>query len=63
MKAKVLTTQRQLMRNLEVLPLVEAAASVNSINGNGTCRRAELRGFWQVVAAKMVVAFDVDEGT
>jgi hypothetical protein len=63
MKVKVLTTQRQLMRDLEVLLLVEAAASVKSINGNGTCRRAELRGFWQVVAAKMVVAFDVDEGT
>jgi hypothetical protein len=64
MKARVLTTQRQLMRDPEVLlPLEEAAASAKSINGNGACRRGKPLGFpEQAVAAKMVVAVDVDEG-
>ncbi|XP_066376554.1 uncharacterized protein [Miscanthus floridulus] len=63
MKAQVLTTQRQLMRDPEVLlPLEEAAASVKSVNGNGACRRGKPLGFpEQAVAAKMVVAVDVDE--
>lgn len=62
-KAQVLTTQRQLMRDPEVLPrLEEANASVKSINGNGACRRGKPLGFpEQPVAAKMVVAVDVDE--
>nr|AFV13469.1 Tac7077 [Coix lacryma-jobi] len=61
-KAQVLSTQRQLMRDLELLPLEEATASVKSINGNGACRRGKPLGFpEQAVAAKMVVAVDVDE--
>ena len=64
MKAQVLATQRQLMRDPEVLlPLEEAAASAKSVNGNGACRRGKPLGFpEQAVAAKMVVAVDVDEG-
>lgn len=63
MKARVLTRQRQLMRDPEVLPLEEAAASAKSMNVNGACRRGKPLGFpEQAVAAKMVVAVDVDEG-
>jgi hypothetical protein len=50
------------MRDLEVLPLQEATASAKSINLNAACHRGKLLGFWQVVAPKMVVAVDVDEG-
>ena len=62
-KAQVLTRQRQLMRDPEVLPLEEAAATAKTLNGNGACRRGKPLGFpEQAVAAKMVVAVDVDEG-
>ncbi|CAN6172865.1 unnamed protein product [Urochloa humidicola] len=61
-KAQVLTRQRQLMRDPEVLPLEEAASSAKTLNGNGACRRGKPLGFpEQAVAAKMVVAVDVDE--
>lgn len=63
-KAQVLTRQRQLMRDLEVLSLEEAAASAKTLSGNGACRRGKPLGFpEQAVASKMVVAVDVDEGT
>ena len=62
-KAQVLTRQRQLMRDPEVLPLEEAAATAKTLNGNGACRRGRPLGFpEQAGAAKMVVAVDVDEG-
>ena len=62
-KAQVLTRQRQLMRDPEVLPLEEAAATAKTLNENGACRRGKPLGFpEQAVAAKMVVAVDVDEG-
>lgn len=61
MKAQVLTTQRQLMRDPEVLPLEEAATG-KSMNVNGACRRGKPLGFPEQAAAKMVVAVDVDEG-
>ena len=62
-KAQVLTRQRQLMRDPEVLPLEEAAATAKTLNGNGAYRRGKPLGFpEQAVAAKMVVAVDVDEG-
>jgi len=61
-KAQVLTRQRQLMRDPEVLPLEEAAATAKTLNENGACRRGKPLGFpEQAVAAKMVVAVDVDE--
>ncbi|CAN6198468.1 unnamed protein product [Urochloa humidicola] len=61
-KAQVLTRQRQLMRDPEVLPLEEAASSAKTLNGNSACRRGKPLGFpEQAVAAKMVVAVDVDE--
>jgi hypothetical protein len=53
-----------MMRDLEVLPLEEAAASAKTLSGNGACRRGKPLGFpEQAVASKMVVAVDVDEGT
>jgi len=62
-KEQVLTRQRQLMRDPEVLPPEEAAATAKTLNGNGACRRGRPLGFpEQAVAAKMVVAVDVDEG-
>lgn len=60
MKAQVLTTQRQLMRDPDVLPLEEAATG-KSMNVNGACRRGKRLGFPEQAAAKMVVAVDVDE--
>ncbi|OEL20921.1 hypothetical protein BAE44_0018059 [Dichanthelium oligosanthes] len=61
-KAQVLTRQRLLVRDPEVLPLEEAAASAKTLNGNGACRRGKPLGFpEQAVATKMVVAVDVDE--
>nr|CAB3467334.1 unnamed protein product [Digitaria exilis] len=61
-KAQVLTRQRQLTRDPEVLPLEEVAASAKSVNANGACRRGKPLGFpEQAVASKMVVAVDVDE--
>nr|CAB3469852.1 unnamed protein product [Digitaria exilis] len=61
-KAQVLTRQRQLMRDPEVLQLEEVAASAKSLNANGACRRGKPLGFpEQAVASKMVVAVDVDE--
>jgi len=62
-KAQVLTRQRQLMRDPEVLPPEEAAATAKTLNENGACRRGRPLGFpEQAGAAKMVVAVDVDEG-
>ena len=61
MKTQVVTTQQQLMRDLEVLPLDEATASAKSMNVNGACQRGKpLRFLEQVVV--MEVAVDVDEG-
>ena len=41
----------------------EAAATTKTLNANGACRRGKLLWFpEQAVAAKMVVAVDVDEG-
>jgi hypothetical protein len=60
-KAEVLTTPRQLLRDPEVLPLEEVGGK--GLNGNGACRRGKPLGFPQHPgAAKMVVAVDVDEG-
>jgi len=40
----------------------EAAATTKTLNANGACRRGKLLWFpEQAVAAKMVVAVDVDE--
>ncbi|XP_062228325.1 uncharacterized protein LOC133926408 [Phragmites australis] len=59
-KAQVLTTQRQLLCDPEVLPLEDAGTK--TLNGNGACRRGKPLGFPEhAVAAKMVVAVDVDE--
>ncbi|KAL6861178.1 hypothetical protein ACP4OV_016878 [Aristida adscensionis] len=59
-KAQVLTTHRQLLRDPEVLPLEDAGAK--SLNGNGACRRGKPLGFPEhPAAAKIVVAVDVDE--
>ncbi|GJN29411.1 hypothetical protein PR202_gb17637 [Eleusine coracana subsp. coracana] len=59
-KAQVLTTPRQLLRDPEVLPLEEVGGK--SLNGNGACRRGKPLGFPEHPgAAKMVVAVDVDE--
>jgi hypothetical protein len=61
MKTQVVTMQRQLMRDLEVLPLEEATASAKSMNVNGACQRGKLLRFLEQVVV-MVVAVDVDEG-
>uniref|UniRef100_A0A804MUS8 Uncharacterized protein n=1 Tax=Zea mays TaxID=4577 RepID=A0A804MUS8_MAIZE len=61
MKTQVVTTQRQLMRDLEVLPLEEATTSAKSMNVNGACQRGKLLRFLEQVVV-MVVAVDVDEG-
>ncbi|KAL6606792.1 hypothetical protein ACP70R_042445 [Stipagrostis hirtigluma subsp. patula] len=59
-KAQVLTSPRQLLRDPEVLPLEEPGAK--SLNGNGACRRGRPLGFPEIPgAAKLVVAVDVDE--
>lgn len=59
-KAQVLTTPRQLLRDPEVLPLEEVGGK--SLNGNGACRRGKPLGFPENPGpAKMVVAVDVDE--
>ncbi|ONM26590.1 Haloacid dehalogenase-like hydrolase (HAD) superfamily protein [Zea mays] len=60
MKTQVVTTQRQLMRDLEVLPLEEATTSAKSMNVNGACQRGKLLRFLEQVVV-MVVAVDVDE--
>ncbi|AQK39672.1 Haloacid dehalogenase-like hydrolase (HAD) superfamily protein [Zea mays] len=60
MKTQVVTMQRQLMRDLEVLPLEEATASAKSMNVNGACQRGKLLRFLEQVVV-MVVAVDVDE--
>jgi hypothetical protein len=60
-KAQVLTTPGQLLRDPEVLPLEEVGSK--SLNGNGACRRGKPLGFPEHPGpAKIVVAVDVDEG-
>ncbi|KAM0884971.1 hypothetical protein ACQ4PT_030666 [Festuca glaucescens] len=59
-KARVLSPQRQFVRDSEVL--LSEEVSVKSVNGNGACRPGKRFGFpEQAVPTKMVVAVDVDE--